>query len=65
MPNEPERLLSLKEVIGLTGWTRQHIRRLEKAGAFPERIRMGANTVRWSAPEITAWLETKKAERRQ
>lgn len=44
-------------------WSRMHVDRLEKAGKFPKRIRLGDNTVAWLECEIEAWLATKVAER--
>jgi prophage regulatory protein len=41
-----------------------HIWRLEKSGRFPKRIRLGPNRVGWSAREVAAWIEARKAERK-
>ena len=38
--------------------------RMERAGKFPRRIKLGSNSVGWFDNEIDAWLE-KKAEERQ
>jgi prophage regulatory protein len=35
-------------------WSRPHIDRLERAGKFPRRVRLGANTVAWVRAEIEA-----------
>lgn len=40
-----------------------HIYRLERAGKFPKRIRLGANRVGWLEHEIDAWIEARAAER--
>jgi prophage regulatory protein len=37
--------------------------RLEKAGQFPKRIRLGGNSVGWFADEFDEWLEQKSRER--
>jgi prophage regulatory protein len=46
-------------------WSRMHIDRLEKAGKFPARVRLGPNTVAWPETEIDAYGEAKLAERGQ
>jgi len=37
-------------------FTRQHILRLEKAGKFPKRFKIGARRVVWLLSEIEAWV---------
>jgi len=51
------RLLTLKEIETLKGipTTRQHIDRLEKAGKFPKRIKIGAR-VYWYEHEIDEYV---------
>jgi prophage regulatory protein len=44
-------------------WSRVHIDRLEKAGKFPKRVRLGANTVAWVRAEIEALKSTQIAAR--
>lgn len=44
-------------------YTRSHITRLEKAGLFPRRVRLGAGRVGWIEEEIDAWIESRIAER--
>jgi prophage regulatory protein len=44
-------------------WSRMHVDRLEKAGKFPRRIRLGAATVVWIEAEIDAFMAAKLAER--
>ena len=41
----------------------QHIARLEAAGKFPKRIRLGVNRVGWLEQEVLAWLEERIAQR--
>jgi hypothetical protein len=40
-----------------------HIWRLEKAGRFPRRVKLGPNSVGWVSTEIDAWIEARIAER--
>ena len=44
-------------------YSRMHVDRLEKAGQFPKRVRLGPMTVAWVEEEIDAYLATKMAER--
>lgn len=44
-------------------YSRMHVDRLEKAGQFPRRIKLGANSVAWIEEEVDAWLAEKAAER--
>ena len=44
-------------------YTRTHVTRLEKAGLFPRRVKLGAGRVGWVEEEIDAWIESRIAER--
>lgn len=58
-PNDPHshlRILSMKEVCALTGYSRTHIYRLERAGKFPRRRKMGLNKIGFMSPEFEAWI---------
>jgi prophage regulatory protein len=37
-------------------WTKNHFRKLVRAGRFPEPIRIGPKTLCWSSDEIEQWL---------
>jgi prophage regulatory protein len=52
----------LKALKGIP-YSRMHIDRLEKVGAFPKRVRLSSMTVAWVEQEIDAHLEAKLAER--
>jgi prophage regulatory protein len=52
----------LDEVQEMVRYTRAHIDRLEKAGQFPRRIRLGANRIVWRQSEVLAWLEAKRQD---
>ena len=54
--------LDLKTVVP---YTRQHILRLERAGKFPKRIRVGANRIGWLLSEIEEWIEGRVALRNE
>ena len=59
----PKRLIDKKELTKLVKYSPQHIARLEKAGQFPQRIRLGQNRVAWLLSEVEAWIEDRLAKR--
>ena len=65
MADRPIRLLRLPEILFRVPYSEAHIWRLEKAGKFPRRVRLGANRVGWVESEVEAWLNSKLAERKQ
>jgi len=50
------RILSKRQVRELVLYSPQHIARLEKAGQFPKRIRLGPNRVGWVEDDVLEWL---------
>lgn len=52
----------LKAVYGIP-YSFQHIARLELAGKFPQRIRLGECRVAWLAEEVEAWIDERVARR--
>jgi prophage regulatory protein len=59
------KLVSKKELKSIFGipYSFQHIWRLEQAGKFPKRLRLGANRVAWLYDEVVEWIEAWKALR--
>lgn len=53
------RYLKMKQVTELTGYTAQHIYRMERDGKFPARVRIGANRVGWPLKEVEAWFASR------
>ena len=51
------RILSMKEVCELTGYSRTHIYRLERAGRFPRRRKLGLAKVGFLRSEFQDWIE--------
>ena len=51
------RILRKHEVIHRVGLSRMSIWRREKAGRFPQRVKLGPNSVGWVEAEIDAYLE--------
>lgn len=59
------KLVSKKELKSVYGipYSFAHIARLEAAGLFPKRVRLGACRVAWIADEIQAWIDDRVARR--
>lgn len=51
-----DRLVGRAELLRLVPYCIQHVYRLEKAGEFPKRVRVGARRVAWLHSEIMAWI---------
>ena len=61
-----ERLVGKKELRTLVLYSDAHIARLEEAGRFPKRVRLGNGPrcrVGWLLSEVMAWLQSKTANR--
>lgn len=60
------RLLSKKQLKELVLYSPQHIQRLEHAGLFPKRVRLGSyrgSRVGWIEGEVRAWLQERIEKR--
>ena len=51
------RILSKRQLTELVLYSPQHVARLEAAGKFPQRIRLGQNRVGWIEAEVMEWLQ--------
>jgi prophage regulatory protein len=60
-----QKLVSKKELKSVYGvpYSFQHIARLEAAGQFPQRIRLGACRVAWLSEEVQGWIDERVATR--
>ena len=60
-----QRLVTKKELRSLFGvpYNFAHIARLEAAGQFPKRVRLGACRVAWLAEEVQGWIDERVATR--
>jgi prophage regulatory protein len=56
-------LVRSSELATIVPYSMNHIRRLEHAGEFPKRIRIGANRVGWVLSEVQAWVNNRLKER--
>jgi prophage regulatory protein len=57
------RILSKRQVKELVLYSPQHVARLEAAGQFPKRVRLGQNRVGWVEDEILDWLQKRLDQR--
>ena len=58
-----KKILRARGVTGASGLSRSQIYRLEQAGKFPKRVRLGPNSVGWVEDEISEWNDARIAER--
>lgn len=60
-----QRLVSKKELKTLLGipYSFAHIARLEAAGLFPKRVKLGHCRVAWVLEEVLAWIDERIALR--
>lgn len=59
----PTRIITQKELASRVPYSPVQIWRLEKAGTFPRRIKLGPNRVGWVEAEVEAWLRHRMADR--
>lgn len=53
------KVLKYQDLHGMFGFCRSTLYRMEKAGRFPKRIRLGSRSVGWNEDEVMAWLNTR------
>ena len=60
-----QKLVSKKELKSIYGvpYSFAHIARLEVAGEFPKRVKLGACRVAWLAEEVQDWIDERVANR--
>ena len=58
--NNPTRIERLKDVIVRTGLSKSTIYRLEKAGMFPARVKIGFRAVGWHEGDVSAFVQSLK-----
>ncbi len=59
MANRKLHLLRLPELLRRIPYSEAHIWRLERAGKFPKRVRVGGNRVAWVEAEVEDWIASK------
>ena len=60
-----QKLVTKKELKSVYGvpYSFAHIARLENAGEFPRRVKLGACRVAWLAAEVQDWIDERVASR--
>lgn len=58
------RIWDAQELHERVPYSRVQVWRLEKAGQFPRRIKLGPNRVGWLQSEVERWLKERLASRR-
>jgi len=58
-----EKFIMLPQVQEIVPYSASHLWRLEYAGQFPQRVRLGGNRVAWLQSEVNSWVESKIASR--
>ena len=53
-----ERLLTVDQVIELTGLSRASVYTEMRDRGLPRPVRVGSNSVRWRLSELIAWMES-------
>jgi prophage regulatory protein len=54
-----KRLITKREVRELVCYSFAHIDRLEAAGTFPKRVRLGQARVAWVKEEVESWVQAR------
>lgn len=57
------KMLNKKQLKETVLYSPQHIARLERAGQFPKRVKLGTNRVGWVEQEVDAWLQERISAR--
>ena len=60
---ETQRIIRKPELFAKLCLSDATIWRMERAGKFPKRVRLGGQSVGWFSDEIDAWFEKKAADR--
>jgi prophage regulatory protein len=55
-----DRLIRWEPLSEVVPYSRQHVYRLEAAGLFPPRVKVGGNRVAWRESEVAAWIEARE-----
>jgi prophage regulatory protein len=53
------KIIRQRDAIKLTGLSRTTIWRLERAGNFPQRRRLGRNSIGWLETELRDWIDSR------
>jgi predicted DNA-binding transcriptional regulator AlpA len=57
-----DQLLSVQDLVRMTGWSPFTIYKKSAAGEIPGRLKIGKNSLRFRASEVEAWLLKENSE---
>jgi prophage regulatory protein len=63
MSESVRRIIRKPELMSRIGLSDASIWRMERAGKFPKRVRLGSQSVGWFSDEVEGWLAKKGEER--
>jgi prophage regulatory protein len=58
-----DRIIDRHERRRLLPCSDNHVLRVERAGRFPARVKLGSNRVGWLLSEFLTWIDGRKADR--
>ena len=58
-----DRIVRKPELASIIGLSDPTVWRLEKAGKFPKRLKLGGNSTGWLMSEVVAWIAQRASER--
>lgn len=58
-----KKIIRKKELLNMLGLSGPTIWRMEQAGKFPRRLRLGGNSCGWLVSEIDEWIASRAEER--
>lgn len=59
MPQSPNRILRLREVLTRTGLSRSTLYRKLDDGTFPERVHISRRCIGWHESTINTWIQNR------
>ena len=60
---QTDRIIDADELCKLIPFSVSYFWRLERAGTFPKRIKLGLRRIGWDRAEVMSWIQAKKLER--
>lgn len=63
--SDPDRLLTIDEVCGLTGISRRRFEEYRQWGGGPTFLRFGRRTVRYRARDVREWIDSHEVDAKQ
>ena len=61
--NEKNQIMSMNQVVEITGLSKSTIKRLVKRNEFPPCIRISERRIGWKASDINNWIQAREINR--